>query len=185
MERSESSLRRAQTTLDFTIGITIFLVVLAAVFLFVPGTLQPFSEGGQENIVSVNRVADDLSEGSLATEGTSHILNGTCTEAFFNSTNRCGFDSTDVADLVGLGEFKNANVTIIGNVSTRSGVQEILCYDHGDAPGSRLASPDPDCGSSETRLAIGDDPSVAESSVTARRVVELDGRDIFLVVKVW
>ena len=181
----ESSAGRAQTTLDFTIGITIFIVVIAAVFLFVPGTLQPFSEGGQENIVSVNRVADDLSVGSLATDGTPHVLNGTCTEAFFNATDRCGFDSTDVTELVGLGEFQTANVTILGNVSTRSGVQEILCYDHGDAPGDRLTSPDPACDSSETRLAIGDDPSVAQSSVTARRVVELDGSDVFLVVKVW
>lgn len=172
---------RAQTTIDFTIGISIFLVVLAAVFLFVPGTLQPFTQGGQEDIVSVNRVTDDLAEQSLAENGTPHILNGTCTNAFFDSTDSsCDFGGT-VQENTGVRDLKQINVTIQGNVSPRSGTTKILCYDASEDPGDKLENPS--C--SGTRLAIGNRAAETGSSVTSRRVVELDGFDVFLVVRVW
>lgn len=188
VSRARSEPDRAQTTIDFTLGVTIFVVVVTAVFIFVPGALQPFTQGGQENIVTVNRVADDLAEQALVEEGTPHILNGTCTAAFFDSgDNRCGFDGP-IQSNTGVRDFRNVNVTIQGNVTVqdsgvdRPGKTKVLCYDESADPGDRLE--DPGCGGTQ-RLAIGDPAVETGSSVTSRRVVELDGKDVFLVVRVW
>lgn len=173
---------RGQTTLDFTIGVTIFVLVLTGVFLFVPGTLEPFERGNQEDIVSVNRVADDLVEGSLGEPTTPYVLDDECTVAFFNGANDCGFTGSTLEQRVGLNNFQFVNITIRGNTS---GTNDLLCWNGAKAAGNRLESAS-SCGSgSEVLLAAGDDPLGSQSTVTSRRIVELDGKDVFLVVKVW
>lgn len=178
---------RGQTTLDFTIGITIFVVVLAGVFLFVPGTLQPFEQGGQEDIVTVNRVADQLSEQLLTESGEPYILHDDCTVEFFggpDASTECEFSGGTLQQQVGHGDLQFMNVSIRGPRSGSSG-PNIRCYDSDKQAGERLVSLS-DCGDpGETRLAVGRAPVSVDSTVTARRVVELDGQDVFLVVELW
>jgi len=177
---------RGQTTLDFTIGVTIFVVVLAGVFLFVPGTLQPFEEGGQENIVTVNRVADQLSEQSLVADPTTpYVLSGDCTEEFFggpDAAGDCEYTGGSLQERVGYGDFQFANISIRGSVDGSDDIEQ-LCYDSSKSPGSRLESGS-DC-TGDTRLTVGSDIAGVESSVTGRRVVELDSQTVFLVVRLW
>ncbi|MCU4716611.1 DUF7287 family protein [Halapricum hydrolyticum] len=179
---------RGQTTLDFTIGVVIFLTVLAGVFLFVPGTLQPFEEGGQEDLVTANRVADQLAEQSLGEPTTPHVLSDDCTVAFFNTSvtppAECGYDGATLSERLGLGDRQFVNVTIREGGTDGSGTSEPLCWNGSELPGERLESAD-DCDSNTTTLAIGSTPVESQSTVTARRVVELDGQDVFLVVVLW
>jgi hypothetical protein len=183
-----SDRNRGQTTLDFTIGVTIFVVVLAGVFLFVPGTLEPFEEGGQEDIVTVNRVGDQLTEHLLATPTEPYILDEECAVTFFedppSSPSECEYSGGSLQTRIGHGDFQFVNVSIRGSVSGSSNVEQ-LCYDSANPDGSRLESGS-DCGEpADTRLTVGSNPAGVQSSVTARRVVELDGQEVFLVVKLW
>jgi hypothetical protein len=156
--------------------------VIAGVFLFVPGTLQPFSEGGQEDIVTVNRVADGLSLNDLSDSKQPHVLNESCVEGFFNDTiDACGYTSGDPGEYVGIKEPQGINVTLQGNISGSTS-NTILYYNGSKPPGDRLAASD---STDATRLAIGERSPEIGSSVTARRVVSVDDKDIFLVVKVW
>lgn len=181
--------RRAQTTIDFTIGITIFVVTLATVFLFIPGALTPFTEGSQENIVTVNRVADTLGEDTLANPNAPYIFDTGCTVSYFDdptSGSGCDFSGSDLRATVGLGETKNVNMTIRGNVSSPAGTDAVLCWDDDTDSVVEEGSSDCDSSTSDVVFQNGDSPPVgSQSSVTARRVVELDGRDVFLVVKIW
>jgi len=178
---------RGQTTLDFTIGVTIFLIVLVGVFVFVPGTLQPFEEGGQEDLVTVNRVADGLAEQSLTESATPYILDADCTVGFFDTTvsppAECEYSGGNLSERVGIAGQQSINVTIRKGVAGSAGTSAPLCYNESQPPGERLTSGD--CDSGATRLAAGGTAIGDQSSVTARRVVELDGQDVFLVVMIW
>lgn len=182
---------RGQTTLDFTIGISVFLLVLIAVFLFVPGAIEPFTQGGQDRIVTANRVGDQLSEGSLGDPSSPHVLNTTCTIEFFedNAPAGCRYEGTTLESRLGVQERTFVNVTLEGNLSDDGpyGDRELLCWSTG---GALIERSDGTCG---TTFAIGDTPPERSgTSVTARRVVSInesagsDHRtDAALIVEVW
>lgn len=86
---------RGQTTIDFAIGISIFLLVVAFVIAFIPGLLQPFTESETENTVTANRVANTLSEGMLGDVEEPYILDKSCTIAFFSMENSDGDPTND------------------------------------------------------------------------------------------
>jgi hypothetical protein len=74
---------RAQTQLDFAVGVGVFLVVTAFVLSFVPGMLEPFESGNQEETVAANRVADQLVGGMLGSPDEPYVLDRECTIVFF------------------------------------------------------------------------------------------------------
>jgi len=176
---------RGQTTLDFAVGVSLFLIVFISVFIFVPGTLQPFAEGGQEEIVSANRVADSLSEGILGDPASPHVLNATCTREFFKSNggsppDGCGFESGDLTKRLGLKDRQFANVTILGNLSTDGDGADILCIESDGTVAER------DNCSGGTELRSGPSPPQRSgTSVKARRTVDIDGTDATLIVELW
>ncbi|QSG11366.1 putative pilin/flagellin [Halapricum desulfuricans] len=174
---------RGQTTLDFTIGVVIFLTALASVFLFVPGALQPFEEGGQEDLVTVNRVADQLAEQSLSEPTTPYVLSENCTVAFFDAAPECGYSGT-LSERVGLTDRQFVNITVRASGDASSETSPLLCWNDSAPPGERLVPID-DCDDDATRLSAGSTPVESQPTVTARRVVELDGQDVFLVVVLW
>lgn len=180
--------KRGQTTLDFTIGVTIFVVVLMGVFLFVPGTLEPFDNGNQEDLVTVERIADDLTQQSLAAPERPFILDDSCTVTFFedpsSSPGSCRYSGSNTAERIGITDVQSVNISLRGEAAVGSEDPNILCWDSSNTPGSRLETGS-NCAPSDTVLSVGDGSSGISSSVTARRVVELDGRDVFLVVELW
>ncbi|WP_449404306.1 DUF7287 family protein, partial [Halarchaeum acidiphilum] len=68
---------RGQTTLDFTFGISVFLLTVIFVFSFVPGLLSPFAGSGSDHPVTANRIADDLVQDRLAVDGDPYTLRDT------------------------------------------------------------------------------------------------------------
>lgn len=180
--------RRGQTTLDFAVGVSLFLIVFISVFIFVPGTLQPFAEGGQEEIVSANRVADSLSESVLGDPATPHVLNTTCTVSFFkgNTTKGCAFGGGDVSERIGVNDRQFANVRLLSDLDG-DGDDAVLCWDSdGDSGAGQFVEGSPDCDSGEIRLeAGGNPPQGSGTAVQARRIVQIRETNATLIVELW
>lgn len=173
---------RGQSTLDFALGASLFLLALIGVLVFVSGTMQPFNEGSRENIGVADRVADSLSEGLLAEPRTPHVLNATCTVAFFddNSPSHCRHSGTNVTERVGVKHWKLVNVTMQADVEGGPD-EETLCWDGTDERVVEQASTDCD-----TVFTAGPNPpGSASDTVTARRVVTINGTDTTMRVEVW
>ena len=177
-----ASADRGQSTLDFGLGASLFLLALIGVLVFVSGTMQPFNEGSRENIGVADRVADSLSEGLLAEAGTPHVLNATCTVEFFddNSPSHCRHSGANLTERVGVKHWKLVNVTMQANV-TGGPEEETLCW---DSAGERVVEQ----ASSDCDVAFKSGPETpgsAADTVTARRVVTINGTDTTMRVEVW
>lgn len=198
--RSQSAERRGQTTLDFAIAMSVFLVALAFVFAFVPGMLQPFEGGGSEETTFGNRVASQLAGATLVDPGEVPVLDIGCTLEFFRATPTgspsCPFDqSVDVpgqsdpafVDRLGVSDRQRLNVTVSGDYDG-DGTAHTLCWD-GDND-QVVEAPDGDCDpgtASDFLLHIGthEPPSRTGTVVASRRVVSLAGQDATLEVRAW
>ncbi|QCC48555.1 DUF7287 family protein [Halobellus limi] len=160
--------RRAQTTIDFAIGIGLFLLVVAFVVAFVPTIFTPFesAEGPQ----TADRIGTSLAADRLGDPGEPFVLNRTCTEGFFAqldgdgpAPSGCQFNTsaTTTRALFTLDETRNANVSIRtlddGDVETLDG----------------------------TRLSAGPSLPETRSVTSARRVVSIEGEPYQLLVRVW
>ena len=194
--RRSSGDGRAQTTLDFAIGISIFLAVVMFIFLFVPGIVAPFTVGAQDETVTVNRVADGLTQDQLGSSQRPGVLGTACTVDFFEHAEdgtditACGPPKDDLADFVGIKDRQNANVTVHGNITAADRRTELLCWDVDDglveADGDGAADGECDYGGSDTLLAAGETPPTTNAdAVTATRVASLAGEDVTVVVEMW
>ena len=193
-QRGQAATERGQTTLDFAIGMSLFLAVLIFIFLFVPGLLAPFTAGGQDETVSTNRVADYLAKGALGTPRDPFVLDTQCTILFFDNrtaADKCGGDwsaDTPVEETVGLDPSRqNLNVTIRGT-APNSGTEEILCWDEDDnvlvgiSHGTCGTAP----GDPDVPFTRGDTPPDSnDATVTALRVASLKGTDVTVYVEMW
>ncbi|MFC6864524.1 hypothetical protein ACFQGE_13790 [Halomicroarcula sp. GCM10025817] len=193
-QRGQAATERGQTTLDFAIGMSLFLAVLIFIFLFVPGLLAPFTAGGQEETVSSNRVADYLAKGALGTPRDPFVLDTQCTILFFDNqtaADKCGGDwsgDMPVEETMGLDPARqNLNVTIRGT-APNSGEEEILCWDEDDnvlvgiSHGTCGTTP----GDPDVPFTRGDTPPDAnDATVTALRVASLKGTDVTVYVEMW
>ena len=166
MTRPPPSGERAQTTIDFAIGIGLFLLVVAFVVAFVPTIFTPFqsTEGPQ----TADRIATSLSTDRLGDPSEPYVLNATCTDGFFgqlhdngSAPSDCRFNTsaTTTREMFTLDRPRNVNVTVR--------------Y----ANGSVVDSGD--------RLAAGPTPPETTSVSAATRVVSLDGHPRRLVVRTW
>lgn len=86
---------RAQTTLDFGIGIGIFLITVAVVFTFVPSLLSPFTAGGSAQPIVVDRAATQLATDTLTSPDEPYVLNTSKAQNFFD-------ENTDTQPNVGV-----------------------------------------------------------------------------------
>lgn len=178
---------RGQTTLDFAIGMSLFLAVVLFVFLFVPGMLQPFTLGTQEETVGANRIADQVSQDMLGSPREPYVLDRFCTVEFFagNSPSQCRYGSGSLGEQLGLTDRQHVNITIRGNTTLANTHDERLCWDAGEAElqedaGGTCADAD------DTKLSVGSvPPQDNDASVTASRVVWLAGDDVTVEVVMW
>ena len=176
---------RGQTTLDFAIGISLFLAIVLFIFLFVPGILEPFTASAQVETVSTDRVADQLGKQMLGSPRHPYVIDGYCTVQFFANATApdCPFDDrTALARQFGFEpDRQGINVSVRGNASSTARTDELLCWDVND---ETLVS----AGASEcdTVLARGDAPPTSnDASVTALRVAYLAGEDVTIYVEMW
>ncbi len=167
MTRFRPSGERAQTTIDFAIGIGLFLIVVAFVVAFVPTIFTPFqsTEGPQ----TADRIATSLSTDRLGGPSEPYVLNGTCTDGFFDQLNGAGpaasgcqfnTSATTTRELFALDRTRDVNVTV------RYANGSVV-----DRPGGALAA--------------GPTPPETTSVTSATRVVSLDGHSRRLVVRTW
>lgn len=96
---------RAQTTMDFAAGISIFLVTVAFAFTFLPGVVTPFTDTDVGEPVTANRVADHLATDRLGSPNTPYVLDDDRTAAFFA-------DDAALGDRLALQPYQSVNVTI-------------------------------------------------------------------------
>lgn len=148
---------RGQTSFDFFVGMSVFLVTVAAVMSFLPGVIEPFTNESGDDAVVVDRVAARLVEDALVEDPTRpNVLNATCTGAFFTGASPpagCRFDSSEMATVFGVSDRTDVNVTI---------------EDGGSVEYSR-----------------GDSPPASVDVTTTRRSVLLEENQRRLVVRVW
>jgi hypothetical protein len=178
--------RRAQTSIDFAIGIAIFLVTLTTVVAFMPTMTQPFTTA-QNDPLMADRLAAQVVDDQLGDPASPSVLNTTCTMYFFNGSDTpsdpCdSFDPThETATKLGAGNESLVNVTIRRNV-TGDATPDILCATAGGEDLKELSN----CGGVDTVLANGSTPPDVAGSVTiARRFAVFNGEGTYVVVKVW
>nr|WP_162413217.1 hypothetical protein [Haloarcula salina] len=188
--RGDERATRGQTTLDFAIGISVFLAVLIFIFLFVPGLLSPFTEGAQEETVVSNRVADGLTKSMLGSPERPYRLDRYCTVEFFDdqaapaSCAGSWSGGQPVESQVGLDPTRqHLNVTIYGNVSTAGSGSDRLCWDDTAEAIVEEGNASATCSVPFSRGETA--PTNNDQSVTATRVVSLDHHDVTVSVEVW
>ncbi|MFC7098597.1 DUF7287 family protein [Halobaculum marinum] len=152
---------RGQTTIDYAVGISVFLLVVAFVFAFAPSLTTPFTSDATDATVIADRAVDRLT-GDLLVDDPARpaVLNATCTADFFDTGGAdadCRFD-TDASDLQGaLGVASPARTLNVTVDRTGGGTLH-------------AAGPTP--------------PHSADVSVS-RRAVLIDGDDALVTVRVW
>jgi len=181
---------RGQTTLDFAIGVSIFISVVLFTFTFVPTVLEPFDVVAEDNPTMADRTADSLAHGQLGAADQPHVLEWHCTVAFFegqSSPPDCSYQGQTPAERLNLDIGQDVNITITRNGNS----SRVLCWSADpdstpdNEPGLTNAS-SADCGVDDTRLALGEDrPSSQDTAITSRRVVSLYGETVVLEVVLW
>lgn len=160
---------RGQTSIDFLVGIGVFLLATGFVFGFVPGLLAPFADGQSAPLVT-DRVADTLVGDVLVDEPGDVRLNETATVGFFVAP------PADLPARFGLDDRYHLNVTVERNVPGTPD-RERLCTD-----GAVVTR----CEPGATPLAAGEPVPVSHGSViTASRLVHVGGGDAIVVVRAW
>lgn len=156
---------RGQTGFDFLVGTSVFLITVIMIIAFLPGMFQPFSGETGSQMVVADRTAASLAEHLLASSaGSPGVLDETCTEDFFDGNGvaaTCPFEagSDDLHTALGVRSTVFLNVTIEDDGSNYS--------------------------LNGTTLAAGGDPNPAGETTVAKRVVDLDGSERTLYVRVW
>ena len=95
---------RAQTTMDFAAGISVFLVTVAFAFAFLPGIIAPFTDTDVGDPVSANRVANHLATDRLGDVNDPYAVDSSVAAEFF--------DGDALTDRVSVPWYKSVNVTI-------------------------------------------------------------------------
>ncbi|PSQ46058.1 hypothetical protein BRD15_10170 [Halobacteriales archaeon SW_6_65_15] len=167
-KETPNSSRRAQTSIDFVVGMSVFLLTVAFVVAFLPGVFEPFTTSDEGDVLTADRTASLLVEQLLAEPTNPGAPDPDCTAEFFDAdgdVGSCRFDAdaADLDDALGLGPATAANVTVEENGTIHS-------LDRGGSP---------------VELRAGSEPPESENVVVSRRVVLLDGEERDLVVRVW
>ncbi|MFB6070808.1 MAG: hypothetical protein ABEJ76_07270 [Halanaeroarchaeum sp.] len=97
---------RGQTTLDFLVGTSAFLLAVGLVVGLVPGMLDPFTVDGRATPVAGNRAVASLAQDELAEQGEPFVLSESAVDDFF------ALDDDAVAERLDLQEGVSANVTL-------------------------------------------------------------------------
>ena len=152
---------RGQTTIDYAVGVSVFLLVVAFVFAFAPSLTAPFTSDATDAVVVADRSADRIANDLLVEDpARPTVLNASCTGAFFDTdgpdrSDDCRYDA-NASDLKGslgvISPSRAVNVTVVG---------------------------------SETTLAAGPSPPRGADVSVARRAVLLGGADATVIVRVW
>ena len=174
---------RGQTTLDFVIGVSIFLAAVLFTFGFIPGLLEPFDTVEEENPTLSDRYADTLSQDTLGSPKDPHTLDRYCAVSFFDegssAPSDCEYTGTTLEERLGVPDTQQVNVTITSDGDTQ------LCWTESTAATGKPGLTET-CGPNDIVLSAGPrQPTIGETTITARRAVSLHDRSVMLEVVVW
>jgi hypothetical protein len=164
---------RGQTTLDFAIGMGVFLLTVVFVVAQAPTLFDPFAGGTGTTLIVADRAATTLSADLLAASPAAPgTLSAGCVAAFFQeSIDGASCDANvDFSEADALGtalslDGRNANVTVHGL----------------DAPVSQPATTE----WATDPLTRSSTDSAPSDVAVATRTVSIDGRQYRLTVQVW
>ncbi|WP_167837443.1 DUF7287 family protein [Halosimplex halophilum] len=176
---------RGQSVFDFSIGVTLFLVVVLGVVVFVPtafGSLSDDSGIDDEDRLAAERVADHLADTALSGSEGQPGLARHCVLAFFDGGVSCGFGTGNsiAADTAGAVN-QPFNVTIEKDIGG-NGHMDVACWDEGAEDIVRVSA----CpAGSGTVLARGPNANRNRNYVTVKRFAQFEGENVFVVVRAW
>jgi hypothetical protein len=168
---------RAQTTADYVIGVSLFLLAVGSVFAVLPGLVEPETESGDTATVAA-RAGIEVTDELLGSPDRPGVLNETCTERFFNTTQGPGEcpwdrnirerDNENLTAALGVSNYTYFNLSVVPNATANGTVSAL------DTPRGR------------TNLTIGRPaPTESVSVVTVRRAVLVNGSVQQLRVRAW
>jgi len=195
---------RGQSVFDFSIGVSLFLIVVLGVLVFVPTAFASFTSdagGGAGDGPAAERAATYLAESALSTEGSPSEFDTGCALLMFTRTtgradvgvtpDDCGFEpGAALASNASLDTRQVAvNVTIERRKPTDPGRQR-LCWDTGAGLLDDRLIPvgDADCdpsSSDDVALTAGADAANNENYAVAERYGRFAGEGVYLVVRTW
>lgn len=175
-------------------GVAIFLTAMVFTFAFAPGMLTPFTKSGQQDTVTVDRVANQVGQDTLGSPARPYVLDRHCTVEFFNRSNPddthtaptgsadCRWDDGTLYEQLGLKDRANVNVTIKGNL-TGGTASEILFWNGDDRRFEEMPGAS---SSNDVPLQTGDvPPERNDATVSATRVAGLNETDVTIEVILW
>jgi hypothetical protein len=173
----DMSRNRGQTTLDFAIGTSVFLLAVVFVVAYAPTLFDPFAGGTGTDLLVADRAATSLSADLLAASTAEPgTLSTGCVVAFFEEDGSLADEECATAfDVAGETAFeqalsldgRNANVTIQA-LDTSSAEPAEIRWDGSDTELTRSNS-----GSAQREVAV------------ATRTVSIGGNQYRLTVRVW
>lgn len=107
--------RRGQTTLDFLIGTSTFLIAIGIIIAFVPGMIDPFTVGTEGHSVMANRAVDTLAQSELAEPEEPYMMKESAVDAVLNNST----DTAAIKNRLGLGDSVDVNVTLTNDTTTK------------------------------------------------------------------
>ena len=116
---------RGQTTHDFAIGISIFLLTAVFVVTFVPNVTTPFATGITEIEQEQSQGAARLLVSDLSTSDASTALNTSRTDAFFDQS----WDDDDLQERLALPSTAKVNITVRATSGDGTIVPELTAGD--------------------------------------------------------
>ena len=162
--------RRAQTTLDFAVGMGVFLLTVVFVISFAPTMFDPFAGGTGTKLVVADRAATTLS-GDLLASSTAEpgILAVGCVAEFYDE------------DVEGTSCDTNADLSDFDRSLSLDGRNaDVTIHELG---ASASEPPDPEW--SEGQLTRSNSESIPNDVAVATRTVSIDGDRYRLTVRVW
>lgn len=163
--------RRGQTTLDFAVGMGMFLVTVVFVISYAPTMFDPFAGDAGTQLVVADRAATTLSDDVLAASTAEPgVLSLGCVAEFFDESiddDGCSTEGDlDNDDILPAVEHRSYNITI-HDLDTSA--------DDPAAPESV----------GETELTRSRAGSIQTDVAVATRTVSIDGEPYRLTVRVW
>ncbi len=165
---------RGQTTLDFAVGSSVFLLAVIFVVVYAPTLFDPFAGGTGTKLLVADRAATALSGDLLAVSTADPgLLSAGCVGTFFDvdleenvarANCHTGADLEEFDELLAL-DGRNANVTI----------HEL------DSPASEPVEPS----WADGPLVRSNSASVPSDVAVATRTVSIEGQQYRLTVRVW
>lgn len=190
---------RAQSVFDFSIGVSLFLIVVIAVLVFLPTAFAALDDGGGVSASdrnAANRAADTIVSKGFGDSDRPNTFNYFCLIAFFDDRSDCGFEAgrSPAAD-ASLDPQRPLNVTASADLDA-DGRLERLCW-NGNAPATEGGSVTPwvPAGDSECQIPFATETSAAANVeyTSATRVGTLQTLDrggtsrpmVYVTVRTW